>query len=180
MLEIWKKFTRLADFLSKCGLAVASVFILAMVLIVSADIIVRTFYSGAGLNATEYSGYMMVFVVFAGVAFSFRNGSFIRVEILDNKIPQKFRRMLACILSFIALVYVIILSIYIWKMIILSYTSGARSNDVSQWPLYWPQSIMGIGSIILVLQLMAHFGNLLLNVAGQEEEKEAHQLCHGE
>jgi TRAP-type C4-dicarboxylate transport system permease small subunit len=180
LLKFWNLFSRGADFLSKCGLILSGVFVIGMVLIVAADVFSRNVFVGPGLNATEYSAYMLVFIVYSGAAYSFSSGGFIRVELLRQLLPRKQRDILEIVLLIIALIYVVVLSFYFWKMIILSYTSGARSNDLSQWPLHWPQSIMGVGTIILILQLLASLGNTLLRLVGIQSEEEVKAVCHGE
>ena len=53
----------------------------------------------------------------------------------------------------ISLVYAVIVTMYMARHVAFSYQRGIVSTQVSETPLYIPQSLILAGSVILVLQL---------------------------
>jgi TRAP-type C4-dicarboxylate transport system permease small subunit len=133
------------------GLWLAGLSLLIMILLVTADIIGRQFFSFSLLIADEYSGYLLIATTFMGGAFSLRSGSFTRMDVLYNRTKGVARRVLDLVLNLVGLVYLSVLNYWLWVFIGSSYRSGVTSISIAQTPLYVPRLFMGLGVTFLVI-----------------------------
>ncbi|MBZ0140276.1 MAG: TRAP transporter small permease [Pseudorhodoplanes sp.] len=90
----------------------------AMMLLTSADAIGRYVFNAPIMGAYELTEkYLMVAAIFLGLSFTFREGIFIRVTFLVDRLPPRFRR----ISEFVSHLITIIFSLFI------VYASGGQA-----------------------------------------------------
>jgi TRAP-type C4-dicarboxylate transport system permease small subunit len=158
MITIWEGYLRIVKIISKAGLAGAGLMVVLMLVCINFDVVGRWVFGSTFLDATELSGYFLVFLVFASVAYTFMHGGFIRVQFIYNKVPEKYRNWLEVLLTLLAFGYSSVLFKYFWVLIFQSVKAGTRSIGTTRILLQYPQMIMGIGAGILLLALIAHLG----------------------
>ena len=158
MVKIWEGYVYTVGKLSKIGMAGAGLMVVLMMASISFDVVARWIYGPTFLDATELSGYFLVFSVFASVAYTFMHGGLIRVQFIQNRLPEKVRNWLEVLLTLLALAYSAILFKYFWVLILQSIEAQSRSAGTTRILLQYPQLIMGVGMGILLLALIAHLG----------------------
>jgi TRAP-type C4-dicarboxylate transport system permease small subunit len=134
---------------SNVGLFLAGVCLIAMMLIITAEVVVRQFFNFSFYVVDEYSGYLLVSLVFLGVGHSFNSGSMIRVTFLRDAMNIHVRNVLSLVFSILCLLYSVILAIQYIRLIYSSYSLGIGSA-FSGTPTYIPQISMVLGMIILI------------------------------
>lgn len=137
----------------KQSLRLACACLIAMALCVLASIISRIF--GIYIpGLTEVSGYLMAATNFLALAYNFREGGHIRVDLIINNLRPKTR----CVFEIFGLSVIAYISAYVtYYMARLTYFSYVY-NEVSEgsiaMPLWIPQSVAVIGSLIFSISII--------------------------
>ena len=155
-------FQRMVDALALAAAYVAAACLIAMVLLVLAEISVgllsRVFESvPSGIRfAWEYSAYLMGAAFLFGGPITLRSGMQIRVELLLRAGNGRFERPLE---MFSSLIGAIFLGILAWSLTAFAWQSwayGQVSGDTLT-PLWIPQSALALATCIFALQAIARF-----------------------
>lgn len=161
-------FQRLADRLSLAAAYAAAGCLLAMVLLVLAEISVgllsRVFPAvPSGIRfAWEYSAYLMGAAFMLGGALTLRAGMQIRVELLLHMQQGRFRRPLE---MFSSLVGALFLGMLTWSLTTFTWQSWSSSQVSADTltPLWIPQGVLALATAIFAVQA---FARLLTCIAG--------------
>ena len=158
------RFTQLAGRLSDIGGDVAAACIVIILALVCVEVLLRNVFRSSTLIADEMSGYLNAAVLFLGLAYTLKEGGFIRVEVVYSKLRGWFGTIVKWVITLFSLLYTAVLIVYIWQHVSYSYAFNIRSPDVTETPLYIPQFVMWLGAIILGVQLLAYVLNRVRNV----------------
>lgn len=112
-------------------------------------------------SGDDFASWAMAATAFLGLAYTFRCGEIIRVELLLDRAPPRLRRtlnILGLVVGIIAIGY------FAWYAVDMTYTSYAF-NDVSQGvvvvPLWIPQLGFSGGLVIFLIALVDEFLNVI-------------------
>jgi TRAP-type C4-dicarboxylate transport system permease small subunit len=133
------------------GCDVAGLMLLAMVLLVCAEIFMRTIAGKSTLISDEYSGYLFVWITMIGFVHALQTGAFLRVDNLVSRLSPRGRAF-ADMLSAVCGVLVSSVCLYATGTLLLaSWRFGTLSIQPSATPLWMPQVILPLGFFALVL-----------------------------
>lgn len=155
-------FQRFVDALSLAAAFVAAACLVAMVLLVLAEISVgllsRVFPQvPSGIRfAWEYSAYLMGAAFMFGGALTLRAGMQIRVEMLLRAGNGRFERPLELFSSLIGAGFLGMLAWSLTAFTLQSWTSAQVSGDTLT-PLWIPQGALALATFIFALQALARF-----------------------
>lgn len=155
---------------------VAAVLLAALFLLGITEIILR---SGFGISlsfSVEYSGYLLVLVLFLGSGWTLSTAGHIRVTLLSEHVPARLARALDVLCTVIALIISTILTVSLVDYAYGTWERGTLSYYSSETPLAYPQAILVLGPSVLTLALVARFIRL---VSGQTPDA-AKQDSQGE
>lgn len=149
--------------------AIAAFFIVALFLIVLAQMVGRWFnFTVPG--ATNYAAYCLAAASFFALANTFRHGALIRMRILLDLAPARARWLIELWCHAIGGG----LAVYFLWYAIRGVQVSIKLNDISQGqdatPLWIPQIPLAVGSAVLVLAFLDRI--LVLLVTGQAAEAE--------
>ena len=134
------------------GLASGAVFVMAIG--VTLDVLAR-FILGAGTKAAlEFSGYLLVAVVFLGLAYTHKAGAHIRVDFLIKRLPERMLKWFKVIDSIVFLLYASFLGYFGFDAVQTSFQFGTTSRtgiDIIVWPF---QLIIPVGLVLTSLLLV--------------------------
>ena len=152
-----------------CGVAaVAAAVLLAFLFLLGfSEIVLR---SGFGISlpfAVEYSGYLLVLVLFLGSGWTLSHAGHIRVSLLSEHVSSATKRALDIVSSLIALTVSFILTVALFKYSLGTWQRGTLSYYSSETPLAYPQALLVIGPAVLTLALIAR---LIRMLSGQPPE----------
>lgn len=143
---------RLSRLVDRGLLAVACVFLLAMMVHITADVVARAAFNSAVIGTLEtVSYYHMVIAVFLPLAFVERAGENIRVDLIVNALPAQLRLALYVMACLIGLAFFGALA---WQTGIDAWRSTARQETIMSnflfyiWPSRWALPI-GFGAAFL-------------------------------
>lgn len=162
-------FQRFVDGLALAAAYVAAACLLAMVLLVLAEISVgllsRVFASvPSGIRfAWEYSAYLMGASFMFGGALTLRSGMQIRVELLLRSGNGRFERPLELFSSLVGAGF---LGMLAWSLTAFAWQSwvSAQVSGDTLTPLWIPQSALALATFIFALQALARFLSCLVGL----------------
>jgi C4-dicarboxylate transporter DctQ subunit len=143
---------RLAD----VAALLAGVATLAITLLVTYDVLMRYFLNEPQLFVDEVASFLLVFVIFAGLAATFRAGVHVRVDLLTAHLPGRFRARLRLV-SLALGVLVLAVSIWVTTDSTLSAWRYGRVSAVELYPLWPVMALIPAGLLLLLLAMAATF-----------------------
>jgi TRAP-type C4-dicarboxylate transport system permease small subunit len=150
-----------------CGL-IAAVLLATLTALVLLSILTRFFDTFiAGL--TEYAGYTMAASSFFAMAYTFRSGGHIRVQLLISNLPPGARRIsdLWCLAVFALITSY--LAYYLIELAWESWAFGEISEGGDALPLWIPQTPTAIGAGIFALSAIHSFIKALFDPSVMQE-----------
>jgi len=154
---VTSNFLRIAgmviSFLTKLGMYLSGTAIFLMSLFITFEVVARRFLGFSTLVADEWSGYLLVFITFFGLAYTMKTKGFLQVEFVIKRLSGWRYQALHLILLTLAVFYCLVIQyeivIHTWS----TYVNDIVSISISQTPLYIPQLCMPIGMMIFILEL---------------------------
>lgn len=144
---------RLLDLIYRTSGALAAVFLVAVLVLVTTGIVSRAL--GIYIRGTDdYAGYCMAAAGFLALAYTFKHGEHIRVTLFIDRLrggPRKFLEWLA--LAFGTLISAIV-AWYSLRLTLNSFEFNDISQGVDATPLWIPQLGMALGAMLLLLALV--------------------------
>lgn len=164
MDRLTHRFTLIAGRISDVGGHIAAACIAIILALVCVEVLLRNVFRSSTLIADEMSGYLNAAVLFLGLAYTLKEGGFIRVEVVYNKLRGWIGMTVKWVITLCSLLYTGVLIVYIWRHVNYSYSFDIHSPDVTETPLYIPQFVMWLGAAILGIQLLSYVLNRVRNV----------------
>jgi TRAP-type C4-dicarboxylate transport system permease small subunit len=136
-----------------CGV-LAAIAIVAILVIVCTETVLRQFQASL-LVTDEIAGYLNAAAVFFGLAWTLREGGFIRVEILYDRTRGHLRQALRWLIVLTSVAFTVILLWVCARHVLYAFRHDTRAVSIIETPEWIPQSAMVLGLAILLLQLLA-------------------------
>ena len=136
-----------------CGV-LAALSIVAILAIVSTETVLRQFRASL-LVTDEIAGYLNAAAIFFGLAWTLREGGFIRVELLYDRAAGHLKQALRWLIVLTATIFTALTLWVCSRQVIYAFTSDTRAVSVIETPEWIPQSVMVVGLAVLLLQLLA-------------------------
>ena len=144
---------------------------LAIVLLISYDVAMRTFFNEPQIFVDEVSSFLEVLVVFGGTAYTFLAGGHVRVDLLTNRVSPVAR---AWMRTFSLLLAVVFLGVVIWvttQSAITAWRYG-RVSTVMLYPLWLPMAIIPAGLALMGLAMLATLARQVTLLIGPRETRD--------
>ncbi len=150
-----------------CFLAagVAAVLLGGLFVLGITEIILRSAFSISLPFSAEYSGYLLVLVLFLGSGWTLSTAGHIRVSLLSEHVSAKTARLLDGLSTAIALTVSVILTVALMSYAYGTWVRGTVSYYSSETPLAYPQALLVVGLIVLTLALFARLIRLFIGVS---------------
>lgn len=136
---------------------------LVIVLLISVEIFLRTLLRTSTLVADEYSGYLMVAVVFFGLAWTLGSDGHIRIGLLTSRLPDRWQKGFDLLVHLFALAFCLYFLWHTGLMVKDTRALDMRADSIAETPLWIPQLAMLAGLILLTLQIFAEILRRLLS-----------------
>ena len=141
--------------LSMASEFIANIALFLMTLGITADVFYRWLAGVSSKSVVELTGYLMVAVVFFGLAPAQRARAHIKVDIFLNMFPKAVKRAIEWLTQVMFIVYSVILCYLGWDSVTTSYmfkTTSRTGLDVLVWPF---QLFIPIGLALLIVVLIS-------------------------
>ena len=104
--------------------------------------------------AEEYGAYMLVAITCMGLAYTWKEKTHVRIEVLVDKLPLRAQRVLRLITLVLAFLFTLFMIPAAYQLVSLSFMFGTRSGGWLRTPIAWPQITIVIGALLLFFQLI--------------------------
>lgn len=152
------------DFLYRATGALAALGMIGTLIFVATGIFTRPL--GLYVRGTDaYAGYAMAACGFLALAYTFKHGEHIRVNLLLDRLGARMRRLAEWFALLVALAVSGTLAIYSARMVWFSYEFGDRSQGIDATPLWIPQLLMAVGTAVFFIALL---DDLVMRATGRE------------
>ncbi len=136
------------------GARIGAVFVVIMTVLITFEVISRKLFNFSTLLADEAAGYLLVGIVFLGMAYCLSTRGHIFVEFVFDRVPFKLRNWLRLVSYIIAIAYVSLVIYTSTKLAADSYRLSAKSYGMLQVPLVLFQILVPIGMFLFAVQLV--------------------------
>ena len=120
-----------------------------------------------GLNT--YAGYLMAASSFLALAYTFRQGGHIRVNLVLSRLRGAKRQGLQIWCHGVAALLSLYIAYYVIDMVLVSFGFGDVSEAADATPLWIPQSALAIGSVVFSICI---WDSLIARIMGWERDPE--------
>ena len=169
-MKLWNRFVKIFEAVSKLFLWIAEAAVAAMILLITASIIIRM-CGGVANFSDELSGYLLVILVYFGLAYTQQLDKLIVVDILTSHLPPKTVKILKIPVFIIAISFLIVLSKYVKTIISTSIARHTTSLTSLAIPLWIPQVMIIIGLVMLIVRMFIDLVNTILELCGLRKEE---------
>ncbi len=147
--------TKIVEKLSSIGGIISAISILLMTGLILAEITLRSLTGISLLICEEYAAYLLVVFGSMALAYTFKSGGHIRVDLILSKLPPKCRQVVDLCCTTIAFLVLLYLAVQSWGQFHGSLSSRETSLYYSKTPLWAPQVFIVMGTGLMVLQLLS-------------------------
>jgi len=137
--------------LAQMGRLVSSGLLLLMAVLINVEVLGRYFLGFSTLIADEYSAYFFVGCTFLGFIYSFRQGHFLRVGLVVDRMKPRTQKILHCWAAFLGFLLSVVVTYEVAMLTRMSIQFHSVSIHPSATPLWIPQIIMPLGMGALAL-----------------------------
>lgn len=162
-MGIVKFYVSQSDRLSGHSGFIAAMTVVMMMIVIFVEVVSRTLFNVSIPIGVEVGEYLLAVVVYLGASYTLREKGHIKVDFVLKRFPTRSQKVLNLVTMLLTLVVTILLVWYGWHLIIESYTLGSKAWSVLHTPLFIPQIFMGVGIILLLMQVVAEFLRQLWN-----------------
>ncbi len=156
----------LLDRISGSAGFISGVGVLCLTLMITFDVLMRYFFNEPQLFVDELAGFLLVLIIFFGLAQTFQRGGHIRIDLLTNRLRPAMRRGLRIFTLSVGIVF---LGIVTWETVISSVVAHRleRVSAVMLYPLWIPMLLFPIGLALMAIVMGTH----LIKELGFKQEK---------
>ncbi len=145
-----------------------------MMLLITAEVAVRSLFNYSLQFTDELSGYLLVAVTFLGISISLKEGAVFRVDFLHRRLAARVRTALDLVFQMLSFVFTVLLDYQVIRLVVSSYERDVTAPTLLGTPLYVPQLIMPVGvSLMVLLQFVGICEQLSDVFGGRRDERGA-------
>jgi TRAP-type C4-dicarboxylate transport system permease small subunit len=150
-----QKFIRLIDSMSKIGGYLSAILILLMTGMILVHVFARRILGAPILSGDEVCSYLLVWVVFFGLAYTMKEKGHVRVDVLLSRFSGKSYNIFQKLCTLLGIFYSFIFIVGNFLLIRQFYLNRTISTMDLQIPLVIPGIGLLLGSLLLFLQMIA-------------------------
>lgn len=144
----------LIEGLCAAGVWVGGVLLLAISLVVCAEVLLRKFFDVSLQGIDELAGYGMAISFAWAMPYTIVKRVHIRVDVVYTLLPDALRRALDLLSSLCFIFYLSTLGYFSVVLFLTSYEEMTRSGGILAIPLYGPEALWSAGFLLSVVVLV--------------------------
>jgi TRAP-type C4-dicarboxylate transport system permease small subunit len=121
---------------------------LVIAVLISADVLLRYFINSPLLFVDDLASFLLVLVIFGGLAYTFRCGAHVRVDLATTHLPPPVRAWLRAAGLLLGIGFVLVVSWTTLQSAITAYRYG-RVSTVMLYPLWAPMLLIPAGLLLM-------------------------------
>jgi TRAP-type C4-dicarboxylate transport system permease small subunit len=143
--------------------------ILASVLFIVYEVVVRYFFKMPTVWEIEASIFGLIFITFVGSVFALKNDAHIKLDIVTIKLPKKAQRWLSIITSLLSLAFCGIATVKSWQIWWEAYSYGWKSETLWAPPLAVPYAFLAIGLTFMSFQFLVNISDEIKTFSSEKK-----------
>lgn len=149
---------------SFCGV-LSAVLLVLMMLVIVVQVALRGAFD-VNLNvAIELSGYAIAAITLLAAPYGLRSGAFIRVTIVYDRLRPRPQALLRFLFDCLGLLYVGLLTYYLWDLTARFFVSGIVSSTGNKIPQYLPLALVLLGAAVCFLAVLVEVARDVIAIA---------------
>ena len=149
---------------------VAALFVLAMTLMIGADVGLRNLGVGGLAWSNEVSEYILYLVTLLSAPWLLRRGQHIRVDILLRALPHRLAYVMEWLADVGGLACALYFVVYGWRVAQASYAAGAISFKTLVLPEWWMLSALPLAFLLVAIEFCFRMHRLASSEIGPRAE----------
>lgn len=121
---------------------------LVITLLISLDVLLRYFLDKPVLFVDEMASILQVLIIFGGLAYTFRVGGHVRVDLVSAHLPPAVRAWLRLVTLLLGLAFVLVVAWVTAQSALTAYRYG-RVSAVMLYPLWVPMLLIPAGLLLM-------------------------------
>lgn len=150
-------FDRVVAWTTYCLAAVGVICVVTMMILTTADVVARYVFNRPSMWADEIVSYLLIAIVFLGLAENLRQGSHIRIDVLTNLLSPRVRLTLEVIAYAVGMVFAWVLVAGTWTRFDNFWTRHIVSDSPLMTPLWFAMVPVVLGAVALELAMVRGF-----------------------
>jgi len=126
----------------------AGVATLVIAVLISADVLLRYFFNSPLLFVDEVASFLLVVVIFGGLAYTFQCGAHVRVDLATTQLPPTLRAWLRAGGLLLGIGFILVVSWTTLQSATTAYRYG-RVSTVMLYPLWAPMLLIPAGLLLM-------------------------------
>ena len=126
----------------------AGIATLVIAILISADVLLRYFLNSPLLFVDEVASFLLVLVIFGGLAYTFLCGAHVRVDLVTTHLRPALRAWLRAGALALGIVFILVVSWTTLQSAITAYRYG-RVSTVMLYPLWAPMLLIPAGLLLM-------------------------------
>jgi TRAP-type C4-dicarboxylate transport system permease small subunit len=149
----------------------AGVATLVIALAITLDVLLRYFWNRPLLLVDELSGFLQVFIIFGGLAYTFVSGGHVRVDLVTSHLRPVARAWLRAATLALGLGLIVVV---IWVTTQSAYTAYryGRVSAVMLYPLWLPMLLIPAGLLLMAVAMLRTLVRQLRAALGPPERRD--------
>ena len=139
--------------LSRAAATVAGLATLAIVALISFDVLMRFFLDRPQLFVDEMASFLQVLLIFAGAAQTFRIGGHVRVDLVTAHVPGRVRAWLRALGLALGIAFLLVVIWTTGQSTLSAYRYG-RVSAVMLYPIWAPMLFIPLGLALMALTML--------------------------
>ena len=128
--------------------------VVVMTGIVLVQVVLRYVFRSPLVWAEEASVFLMIWISFVGSGLAIRDGAHIAMNLLYQRLPPPWARLMLAVSCLAILAF---LAILIWQGAHLALFVGGQPSPALRVPMLWPYLIIPLGAAFMIVEIVAAF-----------------------
>lgn len=126
---------------------------LAVVIMLTINVILRFFFSSGISWSEEFIRYGIIWITFIGSAICFRRGIHVGIDLLMESLAEKNKKILSLIINILSIILMLLLIKYGMDLVIFSVETGQLMAAL-QFKMYWVYIAIPMGALLSLIHLL--------------------------
>ncbi|MEP0074022.1 MAG: TRAP transporter small permease [Marinomonas sp.] len=125
------------------------------------EIVLRQFGTSTYI-LDEFVGYAIATTTFLGLGYSLERNGLIKVNILSDRVAEKYHWLLELFIAFVSFMLFSWVSYYWYINVARSYKRNITSESIAETPLWIPEGMVLVGLVLLCMTLFVRMLSLVI------------------
>jgi C4-dicarboxylate transporter DctQ subunit len=131
--------------------------VVAMTIVITYEVALRYLFNAPTMWADEIASYLLIAIVFLGLAQNLRQGTHIRIDVITSLVSPRTQQVLEIFAYAIGIVFSAMLAVGTWTRFDNFWIRHTSSDSPLMTPLWLPMVPVVLGAVVLSLAMIAGF-----------------------